>query len=128
MAQEATNYVPGICNINTKEVAQRRKAGYFGLVLTVLLTAVIFALNLNRYVRLLLFVPLFVAAIGFLQAKNKFCVGYGAAGLQNAEEHSENATHVADAAAVAKDKKRTHTMYAQAILLSLLTTAVIAII
>ena len=75
MANEATNYVPGVCNINTKEVAQRRKAGYFGLLLTIILLAALFGLDLNHYYRAVLFVPLFIAAIGFLQARHKFCVG-----------------------------------------------------
>jgi len=54
---------------------------------------------------------LFVSAIGFLQAKNKFCVGYAAAGLQNADEGSNDATKVLDTSAHTKDKQRTRKMY-----------------
>ncbi len=67
-------------------------------------------IDANRWVRLLLFVPAFIMAIGYLQAKNRFCVGYGAAGMQNAEAGSETATHIEDQVAVAQDKKRARQM------------------
>lgn len=128
MSQESTSYVPGVCNINTKEIAQRRKAGYFGLALAVILVAAIFALNLNRYFRVVLFVPVFISAIGFLQAKNKFCVGYGSAGMHNADEGSENAQSITDNDAVIKDKKRSKVMYLQATLIAVLVTMLVALI
>ena len=122
MAQQSTNYIPGVCNINTNEIARRRNAGYFGLALTVLFGAILFGLGVNRYFRIALFVPLFIMAIGFLQAKHKFCVGYGAAGLQNAEEGSENAATITDKSAKQKDKQKTQQLYIQALVLSLAVT------
>ncbi len=127
-ASSDTNYVPGVCNINTKEIAYRKKAGYFGLGLAIIIAAALFVLNLNRYTRIVLIVPIFIAAIGFLQAKNKFCVAYGAAGTQNADDGSETATAVSDTSAVKADKNRAQKMNLQALAISVLLTTLFVLI
>ncbi len=116
---QPTAYVPGVCNINHAEIAYRRKAGYFGLGVTVVLFVVMLALNLNPWLRILLVVPAYVAVIGFLQAKNKFCVAYGAAGKQNADESSDAATSITDKAAVLRDKVKARSMNLQAAVIAL---------
>lgn len=115
MNQIISNYVPGVCNINPAEIKQRRNAGHFGLALFVVLLIVLVALDINRWARLVLIVPAIIAAIGYLQAKNKFCVGYGGAGLQHADEDDAALQVAADAAAI--DKKRAKSMNLQAILI-----------
>lgn len=113
-ASKTDAYIPGVCNINHAEIAYRKKAGYLGIAIFVVILAVMLTLGINRYARLALFVPAFLAAIGFLQARNRFCVGYGAAGQQNASEGSAKASVVADKAAVSKDKQRAQQMNLQA--------------
>ena len=124
----ADAYVPGVCNINTAEIAQRRKVGYVGATIFVVLLAVLVALPINRWVRMLLFLPSTVAASGFLQARNHFCVGYAAAGKQNAAEGSDSALEVIEQAAKAKDKQRARQMNLQAVgiglVIALLTIAI----
>lgn len=127
-ANSDTNYVPGVCNINTKEIAYRKKAGYFGLGLTIIVAAALLTLGLNRYIRIIVIVPIFIAAIGFLQAKNKFCVAYAAAGTQNADDGSEKATAVTDNSAVNADKKRAQKMNLQALAISVLLTALFVLL
>ena len=117
------SYVPGVCNINRAEIAYRRKAGYFGLGLFIVVAIVFIALGINRWAYLILFVPAFIAAIGFLQAKNRFCVAYGAGGQQNATEGSAAATKVTDMLAAKKDKQRARQMNLQAALLAIVATA-----
>lgn len=107
-------YIPGVCNINHAEIAYRKKAGYLGIAIFVVILVFMLVLDINRLARLALFVPAFLAAIGFLQAKNCFCVGYGAAGQQNASEGSAKASVVSDKAAVSKDKQRARKMNLQA--------------
>lgn len=117
-------YIPGVCNINHAEIAYRRKASYVGLALFVIVAIVLFALDINRWARLILFVPAFIAAIGFLQAKNKFCVSYAASGQQNATDGSKSASTVSDAAAHGKDKARAQAMNTQAALAAVVATAI----
>jgi hypothetical protein len=108
-------YIPGMCNINQDEIAYRRKAMYFGLAVTVLLLVALIFFQVNVYIRsLVLFIPLFIAIIGYLQTKNKFCVAYGASGKQNATDGSESAEAIADKEAIEVDKKKARTMNLQA--------------
>jgi predicted nucleic acid-binding Zn ribbon protein len=120
-------YIPGVCNINPAEVAKRRKAGHFGLVLFIVLLIVLVVLSVSRYIRIILFVPAFISAIGYLQAKNKFCVGYASAGSQHADD-IESAVPVTEAAYLEADKKRTKELYLQAAIVSLILMAVTLVI
>jgi hypothetical protein len=115
-----SNYVPGVCNINPAEVKQRRAAGHLGLAIFAALLVILVALDINRWARLILFVPAVVSAIGYLQAKNKFCIGYAGAGMQHADD-DDAAVKVADEA-VAKDKARAQVMNRQAVMLALAAT------
>lgn len=115
-------YVPGVCNINRAEIAKRKKAGYFGLSITVLVIVLLFILNPPRAVNLVVFLPAFVACIGFLQAKAKFCVGYAAAGQQNATEGSKHASVIHNTKAMQKDKLRAQRMNIQAFVIALIVS------
>ena len=118
-----TEYVPGVCNINTAEIAYRKNAEYFGLAISLVLFVLLFAFDINRYVRIVLFIPLFIAAINYLQTKNKFCVMYGAAGKQNATEGSTAAEVVTNNKAAAKDKIKARSMNLQAMVIAAGLTA-----
>jgi len=117
-----------MCNINKAEVAYRKKAMWLGIGVSVVLLLVLVALSAPVLTRLLLFVPIYVAAIGYLQVKNKFCVAYGSSGKQNASEGSDVATTIEDDAALAADKKKTRTMNLQAFGISLVVLAIALLI
>lgn len=121
-------YVAGVCNINREEIAQRRKAGYIGLVLFVVVLGVFLLLHLNRWARIGLFFPAFLAAIGFLQAKEHFCVGYGAAGQHNATEGSTTAHAVTNKAEAQKDKRRARQLNLKAMRFSVAATVLALVI
>ena len=123
-----SDYVPGVCNINHSEVAYRKKAAYFGVIVTIILFGALYLLDVQAYSRIILFLPIFIAVIGYLQTKNKFCVAYGASGKQNAREGSKTAEEVADTDARRKDKQRANTMNIQAALLSLMLTIILAVV
>jgi len=117
-------YVPGVCNINTKEIAYRRNVGHTGAVIFVVLLAAIVALGLSSYLKLALFLPALLAASGYIQAKEHFCVGYAAAGQHNAEEGSSKAATITDKAALAMDKLKTSKMYRQMFMYATIATVV----
>jgi hypothetical protein len=73
-------YVPGVCNIGSKEVAKRRALGWIGLAASILLWATFIVLKTAAPWRLTLIVPVMLAALGFLQAKWRFCAMYGLSG------------------------------------------------
>jgi len=76
-------YLPGACNIGPAEIARRRRAGHVGLILTVVLAAVLLALDAAPAWRLTLALPAALAAAGYLQAWLRFCANFGFRGVYN---------------------------------------------
>ena len=77
------------CNIGPAEIARRRRLAILLTVLTVLMVAAIVAAQAPTLARLAVF-P-FAAAVGvtWLQVIRKFCVHFGAFGLENFGELGE---------------------------------------
>lgn len=108
-------YIPGMCNINNAEIAYRRKAMWFGILLSAALMVVLFMLHAEWWIGVpVLFIPVFIGVIGYLQVTNKFCVSYGSSGKQNADDTSESAHDVIDSEARKADKAKTRKMNIQA--------------
>ena len=124
---EASTYIPGVCNINPVEIRKRRMAGRVGVVITVVLSIALLALREPWYLSLLVFFPAFMAATGYLQAHNHFCVGFASAGKQNADKGGQ-AEIITDKKALALDKKKTQRMNLQAAGIAAAVTAVVIII
>ena len=128
----AGGYVPGVCNINSAEVAYRRKAGYTMLAITVAVAIIVFVfgalLDVSPIIRLATFFPAFVTAVCFLQVKYKFCVTYGAGGKQNATEGDKEAQAIVDAAAKKLDLERTRKIKLQGALIAAVVTALLVLI
>lgn len=103
---ESTGYVPGVCNINHKEIALRRKVGMVALVVFALVLALLLTTAASKWWRLFLITPAFISALGFLQAKNKFCVMYASEYKQNASEGSKSARTVTDKLSREADTRR----------------------
>lgn len=126
--QTTGSYVPGVCNINSAEIAYRRKAGFVLLVVTLVLTLPLLLIETPVWLRAFLFFPIFLTADCLLQAKHKFCVSYGAAGKQNATEGDKVAQDIVDAAALKLDKARARRINSQAGLIGLAVTALLLLI
>jgi hypothetical protein len=98
-------YRPGICNIGTAEIARRRRGGHFGLLATVVVFAVLVAIDAPPLARLILLLPAAAAASGYLQAWFKFCAGFGSRGLFNFGPIGQT-LQTGDADARARDRAR----------------------
>jgi hypothetical protein len=81
MSEVSPTYVPGVCNIGKSGVTFRQVVGWAGLVATLGLAAFLFVSKVDPVWRLMLFIPAFSSALGFLQARQRFCVNYGLMGL-----------------------------------------------
>jgi hypothetical protein len=94
----ATNvYQPGVCNIGPAEIRQRRLTGWVGAAIAVVFLVLAFALGWPAPVRLLVFLPVVLAANGFLQAAFHFCVRFGTQGLFNfGDVGTQEAVHEAE--------------------------------
>lgn len=78
-------YAAGACNIGPAEIARRRRSGWIGLGATVGLAITLVAIGAPPVARLTIGLPAYIAAIGFIQARQRFCVGFALAGITNFE-------------------------------------------
>ncbi len=99
------NYVPGVCNIGKEEINKRKRAGIVGLILTVLTYSLFVYFEVSKGVRFLTFIPAVISAIGFLQARMRFCAYYGLAEMFNFDSLGKS-NKVDNNEFVRKDKKR----------------------
>ena len=77
------DYQPGVCNIGPAEVARRRRAGHTGLIAAIVLFIALVGIGAPDWTRFLVAVPAIGAASGYIQARLRFCAGFGAAGIFN---------------------------------------------
>jgi hypothetical protein len=98
-------YVAGACNIGPAEIARRRQTGWLGSLGAVALGLALVAVGAPPAVRLAVGAPLYVAAIGFSQARERFCVGFAAAGVTNFEALG-TVHRIEDGLARAADRRR----------------------
>lgn len=122
-------YVAGACNIGREEITRRKRAAVAGLVATLLLATVLLALGAPGGVgpRLLIAIPLTGAAIGWIQARRRFCMAYGLAGTFNLEKIG-NMSRVVDASALAADRRTALIIAAQGLAAGLLGAILFALI
>jgi hypothetical protein len=76
-------YRPGVCNIGPEEIARRRRVGHVGRAASVILLAVLILAGLPAWTRLLVALPAILSASGYLQARLRFCAGFGWRGVFN---------------------------------------------
>jgi hypothetical protein len=98
-------YQPGTCNIGPAEIARRRRAGHVGLGAAIVLLAGLVAIDAPPRVRLLVALPAAAAASGYLQARFRFCAGFGSRGIYNFGELGQT-VQVEDAEARRRDRVR----------------------
>ena len=79
-------YRAGVCNIGPAEIARRRRTGVTMTIVTVALLAVLVVAHAPVVLRLIAFFTAAVAASGFLQARLRFCAGFGWLGVFNFDE------------------------------------------
>ena len=117
---ETAVYQPGVCNIGPAEIRRRRTSGYVGLGLAVVFLVMAFALGWAAPWRLLVALPVFLSAQGFLQAAFRFCVGFASRGLFNfGELGSEETIH---------DKEFRRKDQRKALLITLLAFVIAAVV
>src|SRR5687767_11046609 len=76
-------YQPGVCNIGPAEIARRRRAGHTGVIAAIALFAALVVIGAPDWMRFLVAIPAIGAASGYLQARLRFCAGFGSMGVFN---------------------------------------------
>jgi hypothetical protein len=74
---------PRACNIGPAEIARRRRAGIAGLLTAATLAVLMLIAGTDPLLRWIVAVPLYVGLLGLVQARLRFCVAFGMAGVEN---------------------------------------------
>jgi hypothetical protein len=115
-----TEYIPGTCNIGRHEIAKRNRLAIAGLVLFVMYAMIIYFLSLEREWRLLIFIPAFITAYGFLQARMQFCAALGFKGLSRmGTDVASHGDHIS------RDRKRAVKIIIYAFVAAAFATAIV---
>ena len=77
------SYRPGVCNIGPAEIGRRRRAGRVGAIAAAGLAVGLAAVGAPPITRFVVAAPAAVSASGFLQARLRFCAGFGSLGVYN---------------------------------------------
>lgn len=124
MSETNSGYLPGVCNIGSREIMRRRAVGIAALVFALISGYTLYAADdLTKSARWGVFFPLFVSAIGFIQARNKFCLAYGLAGTFNFGKIGDM-ERVFDAESKKTDRRKALAILIQSAIIAGVTTAI----
>ncbi|MBM3698296.1 MAG: hypothetical protein FJW82_00290 [Actinobacteria bacterium] len=79
----SSEYVAGSCNIGKGEIKRRQTIALIGVFLIFFSASTILGTDQGRSARISIFIPAMIFAVGFIQARKKFCLAYGLAGTFN---------------------------------------------
>ena len=122
-----SEYIPGVCNIGKAEITSRKRVANFGLFAYILVAVLFISNDSPVAIRLVAFIPALVAAVGFVQARAKFCVAFGFMGVFNFSKMGSS-TKVEYADALKADREHAFQLFARAILIAAVMTAVVVLI
>ncbi|MFC7324843.1 hypothetical protein ACFQMF_09655 [Halorubrum rutilum] len=115
-------YQPGVCNIGPAQQRRRLLLGIASLLLAVGLVAAVVAVGWPRRALLLSVFPLYGAAMGYFQYRERFCIGFAGIGVFDV---GDGTNRVLDEAALAADRKRAVRLNAKSVAVGAVGTIVI---
>ena len=115
-------YQPGVCNIGPAQQRRRLLLGIASLLLAAGLVAAVVAVGWPRRALLLSVFPLYGAAMGYLQYRERFCVGFAGIGVFDV---GDGTNQVQDAEALAADRRRAVRLNAKSLAVGVIGAAVI---
>ena len=119
-----SQYLAGSCNIGTGEIRRRQIVAIIGSALSVSALIGFISTSAEPPLRQGIFIPLAVAAIGWVQSKRKFCLAYGLMGTFNFGKLGQ-LSRVQDKAALAADRKTAVVILTQSLSLAAVLTLVV---
>ncbi|WP_418280526.1 hypothetical protein [Halorubrum sp. DTA98] len=105
-------YQPGVCNIGPSERRKRLALGVASLLAAVVLVAAVLAIGWRSWTLLFTLFPLYGAAMGVLQYRERFCVGFAGMGVFDVGDGTRDVT---DPKALEADRKRAVRLNAKAL-------------
>ena len=107
-------YQPGVCNIGPTQQRRRLLLGVGSLVFAAVYVAAAVALAWPNWTLALSVFPLYGAAMGGLQYRERFCIGFAGMGVFDV---GDGTSEVRDEAAIVADRKKAVWLNAKAVAL-----------
>lgn len=120
---DPSQYIPGTCNLGQEETNRRWRIGYLGTAIALIMILLIELTNQPQWTRLLIFIPVYYALSGYLQARQKFCYLYGLRGVFSVAGRQQFGK-VEDEAAMQKDRQLVYSLIAKILAGTILITAI----
>ena len=115
-------YQPGVCNIGPTQQRRRLLLGVGSLLVAAVYVAAAVALAWPRWSLIAAVVPLYGAAMGALQYRERFCIGFAGMGVFDV---GDGANEIQNEAALAADRKKAVRLNAKAMALGVAGTVVV---
>jgi hypothetical protein len=125
--QPAIEYIAGSCNIGPAEIKRRYQAAIVGGIAYLISAIALIARDASTSSRLVAFLPAMAASVGYVQARRKFCLAYGLAGLFSLEKAGAT-TKVKDPVALKADRAYAIKILAMSFLPAIVLTAVVVLL
>lgn len=119
----SAQYVPGTCNIGETEIRSRRHLAVGFSTATILLWLGLLIFGAPAVAYILLALPAFIAATSYIQAKERFCAGFGAEGYYNFSDKLGQVERSDNPDDQSKDRKKAFSITARALSIGLLVAA-----
>lgn len=120
-------YIPGTCNIGKGEIRRRQFVALIGLFFSISTLLTFNTVDAPPAIRLGIFFPLMVAAVGFVQSRSKFCLAYGFAGTFNIGKLGD-IKRVASKEDRAADRKTALVILGKSFLIAAIATGVVLVL
>jgi hypothetical protein len=117
-------YIPGVCNIGEAEIDARKRIGWIGLAVTIVVWILLDLLKVAPWLKLIIFLPAAMSATGFIQGFSHFCAGFGMRGVFNFGDTLNKTDTVEQAEFRAQDKKKARAIFLYSILAGIIVAAV----
>jgi len=115
-------YQPGVCNIGPTQQRRRLLLGVGSLALAAAHVAAVVALAWPQWSLALSVFPLYGAAMGGLQYRERFCIGFAGIGVF---DMGEGTSEIRNEEALAADRKKAVKLNAKAAAISVVGTVVV---
>ena len=115
-------YQPGVCNIGPTQQRRRLLLGVGSLVVAAAYVAAVVTLSWPRWALLASVFPLYGAAMGALQYRERFCIGFAGIGVFDV---GEGTNEIQNEAALAADRKKAVKLNAKAIAIGVAGTVLV---
>ena len=115
-------YQPGVCNIGPTQQRRRLLLGVGSLAVAAAFVAAVVALAWPRWALIAAVIPLYGAAMGGLQYRERFCIGFAGMGVFDV---GDGANEIQNEEALAADRKKAVRLNAKAMALGVAGTVAV---